>query len=118
MSANWTAPAPTLARGRKYDMENRLGKNGKLFAMMILLATSACASATAGSSRYRLVTDPGPRGTTHATEVEPTATSPVGDARSCAAQGRTWERARYRLVSTPGPRGMTRSVRVRETQCR
>lgn len=99
-------------------MDNRLRKSGSLFATMVLLATSACASATAGSPRYRLVTDPGPRGTTHATEVEPTAASPVEDARSCAAQGRTWERARYRLVSTPGPRGMTRSVRVRKAQCR
>lgn len=99
-------------------MENRLRNNGKLFALMSLLAMSACASATQVSPRYRLVTDPGPRGTTHAAEVVPAAAPAANDARSCAAQGGRWERARYRLVTTPGPRGMTRSVRVKEAQCR
>lgn len=77
--------------------------------------TTGCATAAGeATSRYRLVTTPGPRGTTRVVEIAPAAESSATAARRCQAGAARPDRPRYRLVTTPGPRGVTRAVRVRE----
>lgn len=91
-------------------MDSRFRKIKILLSLAALAGTPACATATGDeSSRYRVVTTPGPRGSTRVVETEPAA-------QPCSSQAATRERPKYRLVTTPGPRGTTRAVRVREAE--
>ena len=96
-------------------MDNKFRRIGIVFSLAALAVTTGCATATGeATSRYRLVTTPGPRGTTRVVEIDPAAESSGTTVRRCQAGAARPDRPKYRLVTTPGPRGVTRAVRVRE----
>jgi hypothetical protein len=97
-------------------MSNRFRRAGLGFAVAALAGAAGCATAAEdGSSRYQLVTTPGPRGTTRQIR-SPQPASP----EPCPSLRPTSEGPQYRLVTTPGPRGTTRAVRVKgaDASCR
>lgn len=91
---------------------------GLLISTLSGLAACSTSEAEEGSP-YRLVTTPGPRGTTRLVEVEPPPQASA-EAQPCPRETVQSNRPKYRLVSTPGPRGTIRAVRVRgaEAPCR
>lgn len=97
-------------------MDSRFRNIRIALSLTALAGTAACAAAPGDeSSRYRVVTTPGPRGTTRIVETEPAARAAATAPQPCSSQTATRERPKYRLVTTPGPRGTTRAVRVRGT---